>query len=322
MKSLYASPLRVYLLLGVLALVGIYCGLSFRSLSFPNSAKPEIAVSISFGNSTTEEFLNTYGRQLESQLHGIKSENAEVEALKANYSRESVNYNVSFKWGNPPREALKEVQLLVNSFAARLPEEMRDSVNVWSNSENAGFLAVSFYSPVRSLDDLYNLLEPVLIPPIAKVADALEPELWNPTKKEIRIELNPDKLAALQLFPRDISDSITLSLSGHNGGSVTMGTRQYNVAMPRAVNTVDDLSQTPVATPSGQQVHLADVAKIDFGPNSASARSFKTSGAPSLILFADPRPGGNIKRMSEEILASGQKGGPHPSEGRPVPDPG
>ena len=307
MNKLYASPLRVYLLLGVLALVGIYCGLKLPVSLFPNSAKPEVVVNISYGDSTTEEFLNTYGLTIESQLHSIRTEGAEISQVRAYYRRESVRYELEFNWGTPPREALKEVQLLVNSFAARLPLEMRDSVSVWSNSENSGFLAVSFYSPTRSLDDLYNLLEPVLIPPVAKVADAQEPELWNPTRKEIRVELNPEKLASLQLFPRDIADSITTSLSGHNGGSVTIGTRQYNVAMPRAVNTVDDLNRSPVTTPSGQQVHLSDVAKIDFGPNSASARSFKTSGAPSLILFADPRPGGNVKRMAEDILAAVNK---------------
>lgn len=302
MKKLYSSPLRVYLCLAVLALAGIISGLRLPVSLFPNSSKPQIASRISYGNSTADEFLHSYGNSLESQLRAISIDQLEVETLTASYDSDSVTYRVQFKWGGAPKQALREVESVVNSFAARFPRDVRDSVRVWTNNDNSGFLGVSFFSPTRSLDDLYNILEPVLVPKISKVEDASEPGLWNPTKKEIRVELIPETMASLGLVPRDIETALNTVLSGYSGGALTVGTRQLTVQLPRAADALDDLGRAPVNTPSGRLVHLRDVAHIDYGPRTSNSRSFKTSGAPSIILFADPRPGGNIKRMAESIL--------------------
>ncbi len=64
MNRLYASPLRVYLLLGALAFWGIFSGFKLPSSLFPNSSKPRIIVTARYGGSTYEEFLNVYGRAL------------------------------------------------------------------------------------------------------------------------------------------------------------------------------------------------------------------------------------------------------------------
>src|SRR5690606_144393 len=65
---------------------------------------------------------------------------------------------------------------------------------------------------------------------------------------------------------------------------------------------LETLRRIPVPTPAGRTVHLSDIARVDLAPSSRNARSFKTSGASSLILFAQPRPDGNVKRMAEDIL--------------------
>jgi HAE1 family hydrophobic/amphiphilic exporter-1 len=93
------------------------------------------------------------------------------------------------------------------------------------------------------------------------------------------------------------------SLQGASGGALTVGTQKLSIQMPRAVNAVEQLGRVLVTAPSGRTVHLSDVARIDFGLSTSGTRSFKTSGAPSLILFASPRAGGNVKEMSEQILA-------------------
>lgn len=304
MRSLYASPLRVYLTLGLLALVGIWSGLKLPVSLFPNSAKPRVGVRVSYGSSTSDEFLNSYGRALEDQLRGVTGDVVQLENLKASYSKDRANYVLEFRWGNSPTAALKEVQVIANSFASRLPSDIRDGLGVWTDTENSGFLAISFFSSQRSLDDLYGVLEPVLVPELSKVKDADGAELYNPTQKEIRVELIPEKMASLQLLPRDVEHAIDNALNGFGGGSITVGASQLSVQMMRPVRDLDELGRVIIPTPSGRIFHLADIARIDFGIKTSSSRSFKTNGAPSLILFSAPKPGGNVKRMSEEIIAS------------------
>ena len=304
MKSIYASPFRVYLALAACALAGILCGTQLPVSLFPNSSKPKITVRMPYGNFTPLEFHQAYGRDLESQLHKIVADGYEVDKLQVEYTPERVNYEVEFKWGAPPRTSFKEVRLVVNSFAGRLPDEIRDAVNIWPDNDNSGFIAVSFFSPTRALDEIWELLDPLLMPEVARVEDTSDPELWNPSRKEIRVELVPDKMAALQLFPRDIERAIVGSLQTAAGGSMTVGTAQLGIQLAKPTQTLADLSRAivPAHGPGTVAVHLSDVARIDYGLRTTDSKSFKTDGAPSILLFATPRSGGNIKRMSEEIL--------------------
>jgi HAE1 family hydrophobic/amphiphilic exporter-1 len=301
-KGLYSSPIRVYLCLAALAIAGIFSGLSLPVSLFPNSSKPTVGVDISYGSSTASEFFTAYGQNLESVLKGVSAEHVEMEKLEASYDSRDAYYTLRFKWGTDPKAALREVTNAMNSYSSRFTQEVRDSVEVWSNNENSGFFAVSFFSARRSLDDVYRIVEPLLAAQASKVQDAETPEIHNPSKKEIRIELNPEKMSTLQLVPRDVERAINEALSGFNGGSVTMGTQQLNILMPKLANGVDDLNRIVVPTPQGQPVHLMDIAKVDYSLSTTSSRIFKTNGAPSVILFASPKPGGNVKRMSEDLL--------------------
>jgi HAE1 family hydrophobic/amphiphilic exporter-1 len=302
LKGIYASPLRVYIALGFLACVGIFAGAKLPISLFPNSSKPKIAVHIPFGALTSDEFLNLYGRNLESSLQSISTDETPIEKLEASYAQDRVNYTVQFGWGTNSELAKKEVEQVVNTVANRFPDEMRLGTGVWPENENSGFVAISFYSDTRSLDNLYSILEPILVPKLSKIPDAANAELWNPTRKEVRVELQPEKMAALQLFPNDISHAISAALTGEGGGSVTVGVQQLSIQMPRTIRTPEDLEQVLIPTPSGRIVHLGDTAKVDYTLRGSDSKSIKTSGAPSLILFAEPKPGGNVKNMAEGVI--------------------
>lgn len=301
-SKLYGSPLRVYLLLGTLALVGIYCGFKLPVSLFPNSSKPTVYVSIPYGNHTAEEFLNSHGGRMEDQLRRLVSDRVEIEKLKAHYESHSAEYEVEFRWGTPPLVAKSAVEVAVNAYSSRLSEESRNGVGIGLNYKNIGFLAVSFFSETRSLDGLYDFLEPILMGRVSRVTEAAESVLFNPSRKDIRIELIPDVIAALQIFPKDIEQAIASVQDSRSGGFVTSGIRRYPIQMARQAVTLEDLGRVNIQTPSGKSVHLSDIARINLAVKTTQGRSFKTSGTPSLILWATPRPGGNVKKMAEDIL--------------------
>jgi len=302
LKSIYSSPFRVYLLLGALALAGIYSGMKLPVSLFPNSSKPKIDIRFPYAGSTAEAFKSTYGNDFEDQFANLQTDTLEVEKIEATYKSHEVEYDVFFKWGASPTEALNEIQNKVAALASRLPDESRDGMRLWLDAENNGFFAASYFSDTRGLDELYDMLEPIISSRLAKVNDANMIDLWNPVQKEIRIELIPEAVAALQLFPRHIEKALGNTLVSASGGSITVGTKRLTVQMPRQTDTLEQLGEVAIPTPGGKTVHLADIAQIDYGPKTSGLRSFRTNGAPSLIVFALPKPGGNVKRMSENII--------------------
>lgn len=302
MEKVYSSPLKVYLILGLLAITGVWCGTQLPISLFPNSSKPEIIVQIPYSGQTPDEFLQLYGADFESELKSITSKEAELKRVLSEYKSDRVYFFVQFEWGSDPMEAEKEVKTVANAFGARLPEDSRRGLWVWNDNENSGFFAASFYSETRSLDELYDQIEPALGPKLAGVLDAEMALLWNPSSKEIRFILDPDTMASLQLLPKDIERVITPMLGSYSGGTVSLGQQILPIELRRQAVEVSDLGNLPVSSPGGQSVHLSDIGKIEYGPKMSDTRSFKTSGRSSLILFAKPKPGGNVKKMSEDII--------------------
>ena len=302
LRSAYTAPFRVYLCLGLLAAIGIFAGVDLPISLFPNSNKPSIEAGMPYGGVTAKEFLDNYGWRIENQLKSISTSRLKVENVEAHYNQNSVYYKVEFDWGTEPKEALREIDSTLNSLSSRWPKEVRDGLwtNFWSKS--SGFIAISFFSEKRSIDELYDILDPEFSPLLAKVSEAQDANLWNPNQKQVRLTLKPEVLSSLGLFPRHIKSALDKSLNAYTGGNVQMGPKNISVMMPRNVKTEEDLSLIPVTTPSGGMVHLGKVANIEIGPSQNSTRIFKTNGAKSLILFANPKTGGNVKKMAEDIL--------------------
>ena len=94
------------------------------------------------------------------------------------------------------------------------------------------------------------------------------------------------------------------ALTSNSAGSVMVGLNNLEVSLNLQTVCLYDLQQVLVTSESGKSVHLGEIARVDFGTRSSSSQVFKTSGRSSLILYAQPKPGGNVKKMSEDILAA------------------
>jgi HAE1 family hydrophobic/amphiphilic exporter-1 len=307
MGEIYKSPLRVYLVLALLALWGVLSGLSLPISLFPNSSKPTIHAQVNYGNLAPDEFSKTYGGIIESQLKGLLVDGKTVENLTTYYRAKEVEFTIEFQWGTPGERALREVQTLMAALSAAWPEESRRnySVNYWS--ENSGFLALSFYSPLRSLDDLYEDLKPLMDPISSRVPDASGVGLYNPNQKHVEIVTNPERLASLNLLPSDIESAILNANNSLSGGRLQVGENKISIQFPRDLASIEDLRNLSIYTRGGILLRLKDIADVHLVQQTKSMQSFKTSGVPSLILFANPKPGGNIKKMADDIMAEVEK---------------
>ncbi len=302
MMDLYTRPVRIYILLGALALWGVFSGLQLPISLFPNSSQITVRAEIPLGSLSSQQFFEAYGRELESTLQGVKVDSIAVKELRAEYRNQSTVYRILFEWGAEPEKAITEIRNTINTRFAGASEEVRRGININSWNENRGFFAVSFYSPLRSLDDLYQVLEPMITPLHSQIEDAGEFGLFNPNRKEITVRLIPAKMAQYEISSVQIQRAIQSAVVGLTGGTLRIGDKDYLLDLPKNVADFEALSLIRVSPRGKPAIFLKDIAKITSGVSKDSRQKFKTSGVESLILFASPKEGGNIKRMSDQIM--------------------
>lgn len=301
MIHLYLKPLRVYILLFAMGAWGLFSGLSLPISLFPMSSQVTLGASVSYGASSAEQFFDTYGRLIESSLQALKVQDVGVQLLRAEYYSGSVQYRVVFDWGADPEASRRDVETKIQTILSTADETVRRSIGVHHWRENGGFYAVSFYSPMRSLDEIFQILQPLVGPLEGRVPDAASVGLYNPNQKEISIILSPAKLAQAEVTTSQVHSSIQLASISLSGGGLKVGEKEYRIDLPKSVLGYEDLGQVRVPRNNKPAVYLKDLAKIEVLPAKNNQQKFKTSGVESLILFANPKDGGNIKNMADTI---------------------
>ena len=89
MIHLYTRPLRVYIILGALALWGVISGFQLPISLFPNSSQITVSARIPTGALSSQQFFEAYGSDLEASLQSLKIDDVSVKTLSAEYRNQS-----------------------------------------------------------------------------------------------------------------------------------------------------------------------------------------------------------------------------------------
>lgn len=316
LQQLYSKPLRIYLFVALLAGLGVWSGLRLPISLYPNTNRPEVEITANYGNLSSEEFRKAYGASLENEIKSFRGDNLTVERVKADYRAGNVSMVATLKWGQDGQKAEDQLAARISSLASTWPEQIRESVGVWQWRRGGGFLAISFYSDVTPLGTIYQALDDALTPKLSGIADLGDHWLQNPDARDVKIQIDPARLVSSGVDIDAIEQSLKAAVKGLRAGSLQLGDNTLSIEVPPQIKDLDDFANLPVpaAGGEGQLVTLGQFASVSF-EKSSDDTIFKTSGKRSLILYATPKPGANIKRMAEDVLAAVESVRPRLPEG-------
>jgi Cu(I)/Ag(I) efflux system membrane protein CusA/SilA len=85
--------------------------------------------------------------------------------------------------------------------------------------------------------------------------------------KQYQVNLDPGRLSALALSPKQVVDAIRASNSDVGGRVLEFAGREYMVRARGSLTSVKDIEQVAVTTAGGGAVRIADVAEVRIGPD-------------------------------------------------------
>ncbi|TVQ40119.1 MAG: efflux RND transporter permease subunit [Spirochaetaceae bacterium] len=288
----------ILLLFVVLAVAGIVLVTRLPTQLYPRTRKPAVGVTLRHPASTAVDFYDGYGDIIENSLRGLRG----AEAVEATYQTGSTRIRVEFDWNVEAEEALSRVEGAMAALRGRLPEESRDyTVNYW-RTENPGFLAVAVSSTELDSVALYELIEPVLRGPLSRVEDAEEVDIVSVEELRGEVLLNHDALLRFGLTPTAVVQAVQTGYRPQSVGSFRNPAEQFNVRLLHGIDSIFDIEQIQVGSMGGTPIRLADVADVAVRRD-LPRRLFRANGRRSVMIFATPIDGGNIKQMSEDVAA-------------------
>jgi len=135
--------------------------------------------------------------------------------------------------------------------------------------------------------------------------------------RSVTVDVDPDRLRALNLDALDVADALRAQNQAAQSGAMTSGGATFGVRLDSFLKTAGDVGRVVVAMSQGRPVYLADVAKVrdgfeeprDYvffapGPKAASKGIAEAPGRllPSVTLSVAKRAGVNATKLCQDAL--------------------
>ncbi len=146
---------------------------------------------------------------------------------------------------------------------------------------------------------------------VKQVANVSETTLLGGQKRELKITLDTQRLAAYHVSPLAIARALQTSNQRLEAGSFAEGNQEFAVEAGSFLHGAEEARNIVVAVQSGRPVYLGDVASVTDGPEEpADYVYFGTGGAtdgpggtyPAVTLTVAKRKGANATNVSQDVL--------------------
>lgn len=158
---------------------------------------------------------------------------------------------------------------------------------------------ISIYSPKNTHDALFlnNYSTINIVDPLSRIRGVGQASLFGPLDYSLRLWLDPDRLAAMNLSPADVvaavqSQNVQAAL-GRIGAAPTPARQQIQLTITTEgrLTRTDEFGNIIIrANPDGSVVRVKDVARVDLGAKTQE-RYARYNGAPRRRSASISRPG-------------------------------
>jgi multidrug efflux pump subunit AcrB len=100
---------------------------------------------------------------------------------------------------------------------------------------------------------------------IATIPGAQIPYPYGGKQRQIMVDIDPERLRAWQLSPRDVQAALAAQNVILPSGTAKVGTFEYPIIMHGSPQTLEELGAMPIKTINGRTVYVRDVANVRDG---------------------------------------------------------
>src|SRR5438093_70543 len=248
------------------------------------------------GAETVRGFLTTPIERAVSAISGVDY----VEST----SRAGVSsITVHLKLNHNSTAALAEVSARLQQVRSELPAEAEPPVVEVQRADRpyASFY-LSFTSSERNIPQLTDWLTRNMQPQLSTLAGVQRVDVVGGRPIAMRIWIDPDRLAALNLAPGDVHAALQrnnyLAAVGQTKGELV----QVNLLANTDLRTPEEFKNLVVAERNGAIVRLSDVARVELGAEEADYIT-KFSDKEAVYLGVWPVPGSNEIEVASRLHA-------------------
>ena len=299
-RPIFAAVLSILIFIG-----GAIAVWQLPITEYPEVVPPTVEVTANYPGANPKVIAETVATPLEQAINGVE----DMLYMSSQATSDGrLTLIVTFAIGTDPDAATTLVQNRVNRALPRLPQEVQRLGVVTEKSSPDLTMVVHLTSPDQRYDMLYlaNYAEQNVENELARIDGVGRVAVFGSSDYSMRIWLDPNKVAALELNPTDIIAAIReqnqQAAAGSLGAQPT-GSSEFQWLINVRGRLVDEEEFGDIIIKVGNEgeiIRLKDVARIELGASSYSLRAL-LNNQPAVALPIFQAPGSNAIEISDNV---------------------
>ncbi|HRE16379.1 MAG TPA: efflux RND transporter permease subunit [Rhodocyclaceae bacterium] len=292
----------------LLALVAFLMGI-FATLVTPREEEPQIDVTmadvlVAWPGASAKEVENLIARPAEqvlSRMHG-------VEHVYSVSRPDGAVITVQFQVGVKYNDAVVRLYDTVHSHSEWLAPHLGVAAPVVKprGIDDVPIVALTLWSKEaqRSAHELRQIARATEIE-LKSIKGTRDVSTLGGPDNVLRVQLDAERMNAFGITPQDVAATLQSANVQQSAGSVVADNREMQVQAGAMLESAADVKQLVIAVRDKKPVYLADVAKVEAGPDQVKRSVWHTTREgdfPAVTLQISKQPGVNAADVANAVM--------------------
>ncbi|WP_437581867.1 efflux RND transporter permease subunit [Sorangium sp. So ce887] len=264
----------------LIVILGVFTITRMPTDIFPDIDIPVLSVIFNYGGLPPEEMekriVNNYERFLTTTVNDI--DHIESQSLTG-----IAIIKIYLQPGASIEAATAQVTAVSQTAIRMMPPGISPPLIIRYSASSVPILQAALESDSLSEQQLFDYAVNFIRADIATIRGTQIPWPYGGKQRQIMVDIDPQRLFAWGLSPRDVNAALGLQNVILPSGTAKMGENEYPVLMNSSPEAFEDLGKLPLKTVNGTTVYLRDVASVRDG-NAPQTNMVHVEGKRSVLL--------------------------------------
>lgn len=252
------NPIPAVLLFVLLTAVGVMGFRAMKIQQFPDIDLPTVTVTAALPGASPAQMETDVARKLEDSIATLQG----VKHIYTMAQSGAVTITVEFRLEVPTQEAVDGVRDAVSRVRSSLPGDLRDPVVAKVNIAGSPILTYTVASGRMDDEALSWFVDNTVARRLLSVRGVGAVARVGGVDREIRVELDPARMLAVNATAADISRQLRQTQQEASGGRSDVGGVEQSVRTIATVHSADELARMDIVLSDGRRVRLHQVATV------------------------------------------------------------
>jgi multidrug efflux pump subunit AcrB len=291
------NPVFATMVMAALCVLGLFSYSQLGVERLPDITPPIVFVSVSYPGASPEAVESELTRPIELALNGI----AGVKMIRSNSWEGRSETVVEFQLSADMTRAVQDVRDKVSTLQPNFARDVKPPFVSRFDGDNAQpTVNLALLAPDRSSRELSFLADQVVRKRIERVGGVARVDVGGLTVRQVRIDLDPQRLRAYQITPADVAKALQDVNSDVPVGLLTGTKEEALVRVEGKVRDPKAFSSLVVTTRDGVVVRLGDLGTLVEREREADSLA-RVDGVPAISFQVYKQQDANIVATGEGI---------------------